>query len=270
MLNLGKVFFLGAGKMATALAGGLVRQGYPAEDIAAYDVLPVAAKAFTAKTGIGARTQGVLEAARAADVILTAVKPQYLAEALKPLAEGVLKDKLIISIVAGVPIAALTELTGATRIIRVMPNTPALIGKGAAAYALSPAASEEDAATAEAILGAVGYFCRLPEKLIDAVTGLSGSGPAYVFDFIQALSDGGVRSGLPRTEATRLAAMTVMGAAAMVIETGEHPAVLRDQVTSPGGTTIAGLAVLERGGFRAAAADAVVAAADRSTELGIR
>ena len=268
MLDLGRVFFLGAGKMATALAGGMIRQGYPAAKLCAFDVSVSAAEAFTQQTGVAAQSAQAEEMAASADIILLAVKPQYLAEALKPFSSGQIKNKLIISIVAGVPLSALADLTEAGRIIRVMPNTPALVGKGAAAYAVSHGASNEDAAKAEAILGSVGYFCRLPEKLIDAVTGLSGSGPAYVFDFILALSDGGVRCGLPRAEATKLAAMTVMGAAAMVLETGEHPAILRDQVTSPGGTTIAGLSVLERNGFRAAAADAVAAAAARSAELG--
>ncbi len=268
MLDIGRVFFLGAGKMATALAGGMTRNGCPATKISAYDVSEAAAEAFTNVTYVKAFSTGVYKLAQEADIVLLAVKPQYLAEALKLFDNGELQDKLVISIVAGATLETLSGLTGATRIVRVMPNTPAMIGKGAAAYAVSPGVTEADAQAVEAILGSVGYFCRLPEKLIDAVTGLSGSGPAYVFDFIQALSDGGVRCGLPRTEATKLAAMTVMGAAAMVMETGEHPAVLRDQVTSPGGTTIAGLAVLERAAFRGTVSDAVGAATARSAELG--
>ncbi len=268
MLDIGRVFFLGAGKMAAALAGGMVRNGCPAGNITAYDVAKPAAAAFAAATGGEAFTAEPERLAEAADIVLIAVKPQYLTEALKPFSGGVLSNKLIVSIVAGVTIETLTGLTQSHRVIRVMPNTPALVGKGAAAYAVSAGVTDEDCRSVEAILGSVGYFCRLPEKLIDAVTGLSGSGPAYVFDFIQALSDGGVRCGLPRTEATKLAAMTVMGAAAMVVETGEHPSVLRDQVTSPGGTTIAGLVVLERAAFRSAAADAVAAATARSAELG--
>jgi pyrroline-5-carboxylate reductase len=154
------------------------------------------------------------------------------------------------------------------RVIRAMPNTPALVGMGAAAYCLGSTATRDDAATAARLLGAVGLAVEVPERLMDAVTGLSGSGPAYVYLVIEALADGGVRSGLPRADALKLAAQTVLGAASMVMETGEHPAVLKDMVTSPGGTTIAGLAELERHGLRAALIDAVTAATRRAAELG--
>ena len=268
MNDIGSILFLGAGKMAGALAGGLVRGGYDAARIAAYDVSAPAARTFSSATGVVAHTERLSELVDAADIVVLAVKPQYLSEALQPLEGGSIKKKLIISIVAGAALKTLAEITEAERIIRVMPNTPALVGQGAAAYAVAANVTARDIAAVETILGAVGYFCRVQEKMMDAVTGLSGSGPAYVFDFIQALSDGGVRLGLPRAEATKLAAMTVMGAAKMVLESNEHPAVLRDQVTSPGGTTIAGLAVLERMAFRSATADAVAAAAARSSELG--
>ena len=152
--------------------------------------------------------------------------------------------------------------------IRAMPNTPALVGHGAAAYCLGSRATPEDAVTAQALLGAVGLVVQVPEKLMDAVTGLSGSGPAYIYVVIDALADGGVKAGLPRADAVRLAAQTVLGAAAMVLETGEHPAVLKDMVTSPGGTTIAGLAALERHGLRSALIEAVGAATARAAELG--
>ena len=177
--------------------------------------------------------------------------------------------RLVISIAAGVTLAALEAAVAENfRIIRAMPNTPALVGHGAAGYCLGSRATPADAATAQALLGAVGLAVQVPERLMDAVTGLSGSGPAYIYLIIEALADGGVRAGIPRADAARLAAQTVLGSAAMVLETGEHPAVLKDMVTSPGGTTLAGLAVLERHGVRSALIEAVTAAAGRAAELG--
>ncbi|MBC8125803.1 MAG: pyrroline-5-carboxylate reductase, partial [Gloeobacteraceae cyanobacterium ES-bin-144] len=179
------------------------------------------------------------------------------------------KPVLVISIAAGITVAALeTAAASQIRVIRAMPNTPALVGKGAAGYCIGTRATAEDAETARVILGSVGLAVAVPERLMDAVTGLSGSGPAYIYLVIEAMADGGVRQGLPREDALRLAAQTVLGAAAMVLETGKHPAVLKDMVTSPGGTTIAGLAELERRGLRAALIEAVVAASQRATELG--
>src|SRR5205807_6670554 len=154
------------------------------------------------------------------------------------------------------------------RLIRVMPNTPCLVGASASAYTPGESATAEDTALVDRLLNAVGRAFRLPEHLLDAVTGLSGSGPAFVYVMIEALSDGGVRMGLPRDVATVLAAQTVLGSAKMVLETGQHPGVLKDMVASPGGTTIAGLHALERGGLRAAFMDAVEAATKRATELG--
>uniref|UniRef100_A0A7S1XNS6 Pyrroline-5-carboxylate reductase n=3 Tax=Phaeomonas parva TaxID=124430 RepID=A0A7S1XNS6_9STRA len=159
-------------------------------------------------------------------------------------------------------------LPEATRIVRVMPNTPCMVGESAAAYACGPAATDEDKANVETVFGAVGEVMEVKEKLLDAVTGVSGSGPAFVFNFIEALADGAVRAGLPRHVALRLAAQTVRGAATMVLETGKHPGELKDMVTSPGGTTIAGVHALEERGFRGTVMNAVVAAADRATEMG--
>jgi pyrroline-5-carboxylate reductase len=176
---------------------------------------------------------------------------------------------LVISIAAGWTVESLAAGSPhGTRIVRVMPNTPCLVGASAAAFSAGPSATAEDKATIQCLMQAVGTAVELPEHLLDAVTGLSGSGPAYVFVLIEALADGGVKAGLPRNVAQSLAAQTVFGAAKMVLETGQHPAALKDAVASPAGTTIAGLAALERGGFRAAAMEAVVSAADRAKELG--
>ena len=190
-----------------------------------------------------------------------------IGQALEPL-KGVLKDKLIISIAAGVTIEKLESLTGASRIVRVMPNTPALVGAGAAGFAPGNGATQEDALLVGKILSAVGTAFQVKETDLDAVTGLSGSGPAYVFEFIQALADGGVAEGLPRDIATKLAAQTLLGAAKMVLETGKHPNELCDAVTSPGGTTSRGLELLAERAFHAAAMQAVRAASKRSRELG--
>lgn len=263
------IVFIGAGKMASAIAGGLVKNGIPAETLKAFDVSPQSAKLFHAATGIQVHTDSPDKILAKADIVIIAVKPQHVADALLG-KSSLLKDKLIISIAAGIKIATLKTVTGGSRIVRVMPNTPALIGQGISAYSTAEKVSAEDIRETEKILGSVGSFCCVNESLMDAVTGLSGSGPAYVFDFIQSLADGGVHAGLPRDIALKLAAQTVAGSALMVLETGTHPAVLRDQVTSPGGTTIRGLAVLEENSFRGAVAKAVTAAAARSAELGTK
>jgi pyrroline-5-carboxylate reductase len=260
--------FIGCGKMATALVEGVIRAGVcAAKDIVATDISASAVKALTAKTGItGLKTNA--ETAAAADTLILCVKPGDAAEALGAVRDGA-AGKLIISIMAGVTLARLRELAGAAaRVVRVMPNTPALIGKGAAAYASGTGVTPEDEQVVEKILGAVGTVARVKEPLLDAVTGLSGSGPAYIYLVIEALADAGVRVGLPRDLALQFAAQTTAGAAAMILETGQHPAQLRDMVTSPGGTTIAGLEALELGGVRAAFFAAVAAATERSYELG--
>jgi len=204
-----------------------------------------------------------------ASVVFLAVKPQHAAKALAPLRSSWTDGHLLVSIAAGLTTATLAaETADVPRLIRVMPNTPCLVGFSASAYSLGPRATDADAALVDQLLSAVGQAHLLDESLLDAVTGLSGSGPAYVFQIIEALSDGGVRMGLPRDVATSLAAQTVRGAAEMVLVTGEHPATLKDRVASPGGTTIAGLQALERGRLRATMMAAVEAATRRSTELG--
>lgn len=201
-------------------------------------------------------------------MIFLAVKPQLVPEVLGQVSGVDVGGKLFVSIAAGVTLARLAEGLRTPRVIRVMPNTPCLIGKGAAAYSRGPGATTDDGRLVHQLIEAIAYVEELPETLLDAVTGLSGSGPAYVYQMIEALSDGGVRMGLPRQIATRLAAATVIGAGEMVQSSGEHPAVLKDRVTSPGGTTIAGLQTLEQHGFRSAVMAAVASATVRSRELG--
>ncbi|MDD3885719.1 MAG: pyrroline-5-carboxylate reductase [Victivallaceae bacterium] len=263
-----KLLFVGAGKMATAIAGGLVaNQVFRADELAAFDVSEKAAAEFTRHTGVACSTADCAGLAAKADNALLAVKPQNLRDAMKAF-DGALAGKTVISIVAGVPIAKISELTGSHRVVRVMPNTPALVGCGAAALAKGPEAADSDLELAEKIFSAVGLALKVDEKYLDAVTALSGSGPAYVFAFIQALSDGGVATGLARDTATKLAIRTVLGAAKMAEVTGLHPTVLKDQVTSPGGTTIRALEVLEDRAMTGAVIAAVKAAAERSAELG--
>ena len=268
-----KLFVIGAGKMGGAIAGGLVSgKVFSSDEVAAFDVSEAAAKNFSQRVGCGAYSSADAAATAFAEAptVLLAVKPQVLTPALEMWknAASPLSEKLVVSIVAGVPIARLAREIGGERIVRVMPNTPALVGAGAAAYAPGAGAGEEDATLVEKILSAVGMARRMKESDLDAVTALSGSGPAYVFAFIQALADGGVAEGLSREAALALAVQTVRGSAEMAARSGEHPAVLKDAVTSPGGTTIRALEVLEDRGFSGAVIQAVRAAAARSRELG--
>lgn len=264
----GIVGFLGTGKMATALAKGLTAAGFVRPgNVIGSDVSAAAREAFVDATG-GRAEDTAAAVLAAADVVVLAVKPQQMAELLAEIGRPGGRT-LFVSVAAGVGLPAYVAALGAdARIVRVMPNTPCLVAAGASGYALGGAATEADAELVRRMLETVGVAVRVPEQLLDAVTGLSGSGPAYVFQIIEALSDGGVRVGLPRDVATKLAAQTLFGAAKMVLETGQHPGPLKDAVTSPGGTTIAGLHALERGGLRAALMNAVVAATERSQELG--
>ena len=265
-LNIG---FLGAGKMATALAKGFVR----AEIVFPREIIASARSAATRKcfaTETGAKpTAANSDVLKFANVIILGVKPIQVAELLAEQRDSFTKQHLLISIAAGVTLAKLENLLPAgTRVIRVMPNTPALVGEAASAFALGKSATVADGELAKKLLSAVGVAIQVKESLLDAVTGLSGSGPAYVYQFIEALSDGGVAAGLPRDIATKLAAQTVLGAARMVLETGQHPAALKDQVTSPGGTTIEGLHALEKGKLRATVMSAVRAATEKTKKLG--
>jgi len=259
--------FLGAGKMASALAGAWLHGGLT-RAVRGSDPLPHARTAFTQQTGAPS-TADNLDVVRGSDVLVLAVKPQAMAALMAEILPALTERHLVISIAAGITLQQLIDgLTSTCRLVRVMPNTPCLVGASASGYSPAPAATAADVALVDRLLNAVGRAFRLPEYLLDAVTGLSGSGPAFVYVMIEALSDGGVRMGLPRDVATALAAQTVLGAAKMVLETNQHPGHLKDMVASPGGTTIAGLHALERGGLRAALMDAVEAATKRSMELG--
>lgn len=271
-----KLGLIGCGKMGGALLRGVIKAGLvkPAS-ITACDKFPEAASALAKEFKGLKNVKSPAEVAAASEVILLAVKPQDMKSLLEGIAASnsqhasrITHHSLFLSIAAGIPLKNLESwLGGAQRVIRAMPNTPALILQGASAFARGSAATDADAATAQSILGAVGTAGEVPEGLLDAVTGLSGSGPAYVYTVIEALADGGVLMGLPRAAALQLAAQTVAGAAQMVLQTGKHPASLRDEVTSPGGTTIAGLEQLEKQGLRNALVQAVRKAAERSKEL---
>lgn len=259
--------------MAEAMLGGLLKGGLSRSDVLVSEPMPerrqYMAETFKVRTDASNR-----EVCAGSDVVVVAVKPQVLDSVLEDLSSEAKSDPkvadcLLVSIVAGKTLETFGKYMPQTRVARVMPNTPALVGCGASVYALNSLCTAADAAAVEAVMSACGIVERIAdEKLLDAVTGLSGSGPAYVYLLIEALSDGGVRMGLPRATATKLAAQTVMGAGRMVLETGKHPGELKDQVTSPGGTTIAGVHALETGSFRGTVMNAVKAATERSQELG--
>ncbi len=266
----GFVGFFGAGQMAQALAAGWVRNGLVAADhICAYDPHSAAKNRFKDRVGNCQLLDSIEAVAAKADVLLLAVKPNNVSAVLEAAAASMTPDKLLVSIAAGVTIKQLeARLPDGSPVVRVMPNTPALIGAGASCYSRGQSASMEHGEMVKSMLSAVGFASETPESMLDAVTGLSGSGPAFVYTMVEALADGGVRSGLPRQLASELAARTVAGAAEMIIATGQHPGALKDAVASPGGTTIAGLAELEKNGIRSALIEAVTAATQRSMELG--
>lgn len=257
---------MGAGKMATAIMTGLLKKGVPASFVSAADVYAPALD-VVGKEGVFTSTDNKEVAARG-DIILIAVKPNDVPGVLSEIRE-IAAGKTLISIAAGVTIATLeASLDKSTRVIRVMPNICATVRESACALAAGSAATPEDMAVALDVFSSIGTALETKEYLLDAVTGLSGSGPAFVFPVIEAMADGGVRAGLDRRTAQILAAQTVLGAARMVLETGDHPGVLKDMVCSPAGTTIEGVKVLEEAGIRAAFMNAVIAAADKSADLG--
>jgi pyrroline-5-carboxylate reductase len=256
---------VGGGKMGEALLAGLLRSGWDAADVAVVEQVAPRREQL-APTFPGVR---LLDGPEAADGVILAVKPGDVSRACAAIGRAG-ADRLL-SIAAGVTIAQL-EASLATdadiHVVRAMPNTPALVGEGASAISPGTNATDDDLAWAESILGAVGLVVRVPEKLLDAVTGLSGSGPAYVFLVAEAMIEAGVLVGLPRETATSLAIQTLLGSARLLAETGDSPEALRAAVTSPGGTTAAGLSALEHAGVRAAMLDAVAAATERAHQLG--
>jgi pyrroline-5-carboxylate reductase len=261
--------FVGGGNMAEALVKGLLHaKVMPPEGIIVSDVKTERLAHFAAEHGVKT-TQDNHELVRACDVIVLSVKPQVIDKVLGLIGADVTAGKLVISVAAGVPVSAIeARLPEGTHVVRTMPNTPATLQAGATAISAGTHATDDDLAVARALFSAVGRVVTLDENLLDAVTGLSGSGPAYVMLMIEAMADGGVKVGLHRDTALLLAAQTVYGSAKLLLETGEHPGRLKDMVTSPGGTAIAGLHTLESGGLRRTLIDAVEAATNRAIALG--
>lgn len=268
MLTDKKIGFIGGGNMAEALVKGLLAGGVPAADVTVAEPLTERRDFLADRYGIHVITDNNAVAA-GCDAIILAVKPQISGPVLKGIGGNLSTEKPLISIMAGITTETIeAAFPGAVRVVRVMPNTPALVMEAASAVSPGAHATTEDISLTRRIFELVGKTYVVEEKLLDAVTGLSGSGPAYVLTFIEALSDAGVKNGLPRDIASGLAAQTVFGTAKLLIETHEHPAILREKVTSPGGTTIAGLHVLESKGVRGTVINAVDAATARSKELG--
>lgn len=267
MLSDQNIGFIGGGNMAEAIIKGLLAGGARADAITVAEPQEQRRGFLSSTYAVKVSASGP-EVAGRADITILAVKPQLAAAVLADLRPAIAADRLVVSIMAGVSTAFIEErLAAGVRVVRVMPNTAALIQAAATAICPGSGAAEGDLATTRQIFSRVGGVVTTTEKLMDAVTGLSGSGPAYVFAFIQALSDAGVKNGLGRDVSLQLAVQTVLGAARMVAETGEHPALLKEKVTSPGGTTIAGLHTLENGRFHGLVMDAVDSASARSREL---
>jgi pyrroline-5-carboxylate reductase len=264
-----KIGIIGAGKIGSAIARGIVRAGLARKDqVMASDISETLRQAVADELGIATESQNA-KVCEFANVVILAVKPQILDSVVREIAGHVGSTKLVVSVAAGVPLARIeSNLAPGARVVRVMPNIPCVVGAGASSYAAGCCATAADLENVASLLSSFGVALPVEEKYLDAVTGLSGSGPAYVFLFIEALADGGVQVGLSRDVALKLALQTVYGSARMALETSKHIAELKDEVTSPGGTTIAGLYALEQKGFRAAVMDAVVAGTKRSQELG--
>lgn len=263
-----QIALIGAGNLGGALLRGLLGAGR----VAAGSVTASAPRAERLSQ-LCADYPGLVttvdnrEAAKAADVVILAVKPQILGKVVDEISESLPTDVLLLSVAAGVPIDFI-QSKARRRVARAMPNTPALVGLAATAVSFSDECGPSDYETVTEIFESVGMVQRVDESLLDAVTGLSGSGPAFIFTIIEALADAGVKVGLPRRQAQALAAQTVLGSARLLLDSGEHPGVLKDQVTSPGGTAIAGLHTLEQGGLRTTLINAVQSATERARELG--
>lgn len=264
-----RIGIIGAGKIGSAIVRGVIGAGLVSKDqVMASDVSDVLRQAIAKDLGIKV-TPDNGKICDFADVVILAVKPQIVDSVIKEVAKKLGKAKLLVSVAAGVPLSRLeANLVQGARVVRVMPNIPCVVGAGASGYAGGAHATAKDLENVGLILNSFGIALPVEEKYLDAVTGLSGSGPAYVFLFIEALADGGVQAGLSREVALKLALQTVYGSARMALESAKHLGELRDEVTSPGGTTIAGLYALEQKGFRGTVMEAVASATRRSQELG--
>ncbi|MDR0508632.1 MAG: pyrroline-5-carboxylate reductase [Candidatus Methanoplasma sp.] len=263
-----KIGFIGAGNMAEAIMKGVIGAGlYTADEVIASEVYAPRRKYIADTLGVDVHEDN-LTVAKSTKFIVLSVKPQQIDEVLKSMKGSLTKNHLIMSIAAGITISTLESYVPACKVVRVMPNQPCMVLASASAFSRGTNATSEDCATVESVLKAVGISYEVKESLLDAVTGLSGSGPAYAYMMIEALSDGGVLMGLPRDVSTKLAAQTLLGAAKTILETGEHPGKMKDIVCSPGGTSIQAVRVLEDCGLRSALINAVEASAMRSKELG--
>jgi len=266
-MDAGRVAVLGGGVMGEALVGAVLRAGVAPGDVVVAEKVAARAADLAERHHV-ATTGDAAEAVAGADVVIVAVKPQDVAATLAAVAPRLDPGALVVSVAAGLPIAFYeSRLPAGTPVVRVMPNTPAVVGKGASGLAGGTAAGPEHVALAKDLLAATGLVVEVPEKHLDAVTAVSGSGPAYVFYLVDALAEAGVLLGLPRDQALRLAVATFEGASALLAESGEHPVVLRERVSSPGGTTVAALRELDAHAVRAAVLAAAEAARDRSREL---
>ena len=263
-----KLGFIGTGNMAGAIMGGIIKKGIiPAEEIIGSDIMETGRNHVKELYGIQV-TADNKEVAEKADILVLSVKPQFYAETIQEIRESVREDQMVITIAPGKTLAWLEEQFGKpVRIVRTMPNTPALVGEGMTAACPNQYVTEKDKAYALKLLGAFGKVEVVPEHMIDAVVAVSGSSPAYVFMFIEAMADAAVEQGMPRAQAYKFAAQAVMGSAKMVLETGKHPGELKDMVCSPGGTTIEGLAALEENGFRGAIIKACDANFEKNKKL---
>ena len=267
MLENVKLGFIGGGAMAEAITAGLVgNKVISPTNIFISDHKAARCEELARNYGVQAKVGA--DFLSKVDFLVLAVKPQVAGKALAEIKDSLPKSTVLISIVAGLTLASLEEVLGSRPLVRVMPNTPLAVGAGMSAFAVSDAVSEEAGEAVREIFASGGEAIQVKEEQLDAVTGLSGSGPAYGFLVIDALADGGVAAGLKRADAIKLAAQTMLGAAQMVLKTGNHPDVLRDQVTSPAGTTIEGVRVLEKAGLRSSLIEAVIAATEKSKALG--
>jgi len=264
-----KIGFIGAGNMGKAIINGLLNSNFLTKDrVLASEVSEQTAKKVSSELGITVLTDNK-ELVKTSDIIILCIKPYFIQSVLEEIKNCLTENKLLISIAAGISTEFIEKnIGGKIPVIRVMPNTPALVGEGMAAICKGRFASDKQAEFALELFSKVGRSIEVQEKFINAVTGISGSGPAYMYTIIEALADGGVKLGLPKSTAIELAAQTAIGAAKMVLETGKHPSVLKDEVTTPGGTTIAGLMVMEENKIRSALAKTVIETAKVAGELG--